>query len=239
MISRIVESPLTYAKVAGLAYLLIIILGVLNSVFIDSKLVFFGNDTLTANNILANEFLFRVGMVCVLTLYASVVVLSLSLYLLLKPIHPYLALLAMIFRMVEATLGAATVLVSLVVLSILKDANHSSAFEPGQLEALAGAFLGVRTAGLDLVLIFVGLGGAIFCYLFYKSKYIPKALATWGMFTYLSMIVLAFISILVPNHSDIIEIILYGLGALFEVIIGLWLIIKGIEVHAVRATTKI
>lgn len=236
MISRIVESPFTYARVAGLTYLLIIILGVLNSAFIDSKLIVFGSDTLTANNILANDFLFRVGMVCVLILYASVVVLSLSLYLILKPIHPCLALLAMILRMVEATLGAATVLISLVVLAILKDANYSPAFEPGQLEALAGVFLGVRTAGLDLVLVFVGLGGAIFCYLFYKSKYIPKALAVWGMFTYLSMIMLAFISILVPNHSEIIEIVLYGFGALFEVIIGLWLLIKGIDVRAVRAT---
>jgi hypothetical protein len=186
----------------------------------------------------ANDFLFRIGISSLLILYACVVVLSLSLFVILKTVSKNLALLAMLLRSVEATLGAATVLVSFVVLALLNDIGYSTEFETEQLQSLAGLFLGVRTAGLDLVLIFVGLGGALFCYLFYKSEYIPKILAAWGIFTYLSMIILAFISILIPNHSEIIEIVFYGFGALFEFIIGLWLLIKGINVHAVRATMQ-
>ena len=67
--------------------------------------------------------------------------------------------------------------------------------------------------------------------LFYKSFYIPKILSIWGMLTYLSMIILSFIGLLFPEHPEIIEMVLYGLGTLFELTIGFWLMIKSIEIQ--------
>ena len=232
MTARITDtSQLIAARVAGFAYLLIIIIGVLNAYFIDSKLIVSGNDAVTASNIMANDLLFRIGIASVLILYTSVVVLSLALYIILKPVNKNLALLAMLLRSGEAILGAATVLISFIVLLLLNDKGYSTVFETEQLQALAGLFLNVRTAGLDIVLIFVGLGGTVFCYLFYKSKYVPRILATWGIFTYLSMLILAFVSILLPNHPAMIEIVLYALGTFFELIFGFWLLFKGINVQ--------
>jgi hypothetical protein len=89
----------------------------------------------------------------------------------------------------------------------------------------------VRTAGLDIVLVFIGLGATVFCYLLFKSKYIPKPLATWGIFTYLSMLSLALVSILFPNHPLMLEYVLYGVGALFELVLGLWLVFKGVDLQ--------
>jgi hypothetical protein len=232
MTARVADtSQLIAARVAGFFYLLIIIIGVLNAYFIDSKLIVSGNDAVTASNIMANDLLFRIGIASILILYTSVVVLSLALYIILKPVNKNLALLAMLLRSGEAILGAATVLISFIVLLLLNDKGYSTVFETVQLHALAGLFLNVRTAGLDIVLIFVGLGGIVFCYLFYKSKYVPRILAAWGIFTYLSMLILAFVSILLPNHPAIIEIVLYTLGAFFELIFGFWLLFKGINVQ--------
>jgi hypothetical protein len=224
-------SPHIYTKIAGLAYILIITIGVLNGSFIDSKLIVTGNDALTANNILANDLLFRIGIASILILYACVVVLSWALYVILKPVNKNLALLGMLLRAGEAILGAATVLIDFIVLQLLNGKGFSTVFGTEQLQALAGVFLGVRTAGLDIVLLFVGLGGALFCYLFFTSKYVPRLLAGWGIFTYLSMIVLSLISILFPNHPVMIEIVLYSQGALFEVIFGFWLLFKGVKVN--------
>ena len=230
MTNRTAESsPLVYARVAGAAYLLITIAGALGVGFLDSKLVVSGDHAATANNIIANGLLFRLGIVAVLIIYASVVVATWAFYVLLKRVDKNLALLAMLLRLVEAIVGAATVLLSFVVILLLE--GSSTTFETEHVQALVGLFLEVRTAGLDVVLIFVGLGGAVFCYLFFKSKYVPRPLAAWGLFTYLSMLALALVSILVPNHPDILEYVLYALGGLFELIFALWLLFKGINIE--------
>lgn len=230
MTNRTAEaSPLIYARVAGLAYVLIIILGIFCVGFIDSKLIVPSNNAATANNIMANDLLFRIGIAGVLILYASVVVLSWALYVILKSVNKNLALLALLLRSGEAILGGATVLISFIVLLLLNGEDYSTIFEAEQLQALAGLFLNVRTAALDIVLIFVGLGGTVFCYLFFKSKYVPGILAAWGIFTYLSMLVIALINILLPNRPEMIEIVLFVLGSFFEVIFGFWLIFKGVN----------
>ena len=216
-------------RAAGLTYIIIIVIGVLNSIFIDSRLIFYEDITQTINNILANEFLFRFGSACALILYVLVIILSVLLYIILKSVNKNLALLAMVFRIGEALLGITAVLISFIVLSLLNNQFNVTSINKEQLNTLVAALLDVRTTGLYMVLLLVGLGGTIFLYLFYKSFYIPKILSTWGVLTYLSMIILSFIGILFPEHPDSIEIILYGLGTLFELSIGFWLIIKGIN----------
>jgi uncharacterized membrane protein len=89
----------------------------------------------------------------------------------------------------------------------------------------------VRTAGLDIVLVFIGVGATIFCVLLFKSKYIPRWLAAWGIFTYLSMLFLALVSILFPNHPLMLEYVFYGVGELFELVLGSWLVFKGIDLQ--------
>jgi len=147
-------------------------------------------------------------------------------------------LLALLLRSAEAVVGAATVLISFAVLVVLDSPGPSNVFEPEQLHALAGRFLDVRTAGLDIVLVFIGLGATIFCYLLFKSKYIPRWLAAWGMFTYLSMLFLALVSILFPNHPLMLEYVLYSVGGLFELVFGVWLLFKGIDLQQWNTRTQ-
>jgi hypothetical protein len=78
--------------------------------------------------------------------------------------------------------------------------------------------------------MFIGVGGSIFCYLFYKSNYVPKFLAGWGIFTYLTMLLLSFTSLLLPDIPETIKMIFYVPGGLFELIFGFWLLLKGIIV---------
>jgi hypothetical protein len=216
-----------YARLAGAAYLLIIIIALLATGFADAQLVIPGDDAATVKNIMANDFLFRISVVGILIMYAIVVILAWALYILLKTAHKNLALLGLMLRTSEAVLGAATVLISFFVLSLVND--YTNKFETEQLQALVGLFLSVRTAGLDIVLIFVGLGGMLFCYLFYTSRAIPRLLAAWGILTYLSMLLLGTISILFPGHPIWIESVSYSSGGLFELVIGIWLLIFGVK----------
>jgi hypothetical protein len=224
-------SPLVYARVAGVAYIVIAIAGVLYGALVETKLIVSGNDAATANNIMANQSLFRIGIVLVLIIYVSVVVASWALYVILRTVHQNLALLGLLLRSAEAIVGAATVLTSFVVLYVLGRNGASTAFQPEQLQALAGRFIDVRTAGLDVVLVFIGLGATVFCVLLFKSRYIPRPLAAWGIFTYVSMLFLASVSILFPNHPMMLETVLYSVGGLFELVFGLWLLFTGIDLQ--------
>jgi len=229
MTTRTTErSALVYARVAGLAYVVTILLGILSVSFIESNLIVPVDDAATLNNIMANEFLFRISIVGEIMMFALVILLSMSLYVILKTVDRNLALLALLWRLAEAIVGAGiTVLSGLVPLLLI---NDKAAYEPEQLAALVGLFLGTRSAGLDFVLIFIGLGGTIFCYLFFKSRYVPRFLAGWGIFTYVTMLVVSFASILF-NVQEETKMLFYAPGGLFEIIFGLWLLIKGVNVR--------
>ena len=229
MTNRTTEtSPLFYARVAGLAYVVIILLGIFSVSYIETNLVVPGNDAETVSNIMANELRFRISIVSEIMIYVLVVLLSWALYVILKTVNKNLALLALLWRLAEAIIGGgATVLSGLIPLLLLKG---EAAFEPEQLQALVGLFLQVRSVGLDVALIFIGVGGTLFCYLFFTSKYVPRILAVWGMVTYLSMLVLSFVSILSPDLPESTKMVIYAPGGLFEVIFGLWLLIKGVNI---------
>ena len=224
-----VASQFIYARVAGLSYLITIVLGIFSVNFIASSLIVPGDGAATISNIVSNEMLFRIGIASEIMMYVLVILLSLALYVVLKSVNKNLALLALLWRVAEAIIGGATTVLSGIIPLLLL--NSEAVFETEQLQALVGLFLDVRGAGLDIVLIFIGMGGTIFCYLFYKSKYVPRTLAVWGILTYLTMLILSFASILLPNITETTKMIFYAPGGLFEIIFGLWLLIKGVNVQ--------
>src|SRR5258706_7600265 len=88
------------ARIAGFGYLMVFILGIFGNFFVFEKLIVPGDAVTTANNIIANESLFRLGIaswVIVITFDALV---AWALYILLKPINKSLSLLAAWFRLV-------------------------------------------------------------------------------------------------------------------------------------------
>jgi hypothetical protein len=222
------SSTLQYARVAGLTYIITILLGIFSVSFIETSLIVPGDAAVTVNNILANELRFRISVASEILMFALVILLAFALYVVLKTVNRNLATLALLWRLGEAIIGGGiTVLTGLIPLLLLKG---GSGFEQSQPQALVGLFLQVRSAGLDVVLIFIGLGGTLFCYLFYISKYVPRILAVWGMITYFSMLILSTVSILMPV-AESTKMIFFVPGGIFELLFGLWLLIKGVNVE--------
>lgn len=231
--ANIETSLIVYARLAGLAYVLIILIGIFSVSYIETSLVVAGDDAATVNNLLANQLRFRIGVLSEILMFVLVILLSLALYVILKRVDKNLALLALLWRIGEAIIGGGVAVLSGIVPLLLL--NRESALNAEQLQPLVGLFLAVRGAGLDVVLIFVGVGGTLFCYLFFKSKLIPRILASWGMLTYMSMLILAIVSILVPDILESTKMIFYAPGGLFEIIIGLWLLIKGVKIEQISS----
>src|SRR5690349_9509082 len=84
-------------RVAGLRYLLLVVIGPLRLIYIPSKLFVHGNATATVNNIAAHEWLFRFGIVGDLVCGVILIFLVLAFYRLFQGVDQHLAVLVVIF----------------------------------------------------------------------------------------------------------------------------------------------
>ena len=220
------------AIIAGFMYLFIIITPLLSLIFIDSKIVMEGNVAATINNIMANELLFRISTAINLIIFVSVVILAIALYVTLKPVNKNLSLLALSWRLGEAIFGSVAVLSSLIILLLLNGKNYLTVFGTEQFQAIVGLFLDIYWSCTIIIFVFLALGSIVFFYLFLKSKYIPKILAIWGIFSFLLVLIGALVSLIFSNNAFMI----FGAQAiLFEIVIGFWLLFKGVKIPEMKS----
>jgi hypothetical protein len=156
-----------------------------------------------------------------------VVILAWALYVVLEPVNRHLALLALLLRLAENAIAAATIFPDFVALRLLRT-NASQAFESNQLQELARTFIGGHPVGLQIAFVFVGFGTAIFSYLWLKSHYIPRALAILGIVGSLMLAIVGLAIMVFPSLGSLGLTYMIPLG-LYEVGLGLWLLIKGIH----------
>ncbi|NMP32785.1 DUF4386 domain-containing protein [Thalassotalea sp. M1531] len=216
-----------YTKIAGVTYALIIIIATFPTMIFDLGTLL--KNANAAENFMGQEGTFRVAIAIEFLMFVLVMVLSWALYVLLKPVNKNLALFGLIFRFGEALLGCVAIMFILTVLLFLTGAEYLQAFEPTQLQGLARFFANLYGVSYDILLFIMGIGGIAYCYLFYISRYIPRALSVWGMITYATMVAYGFINIAVHNAPSELAYAMAP-GALFELSIGLWLMFKGISV---------
>jgi hypothetical protein len=132
-------------------------------------------------------------------------------------------------RITLAILG----LFGFITLQILNGKEYLTTLTPENLQIAAGFLLNIHTSlTASFPMLFLGLGLTLFNYLFFKSKYIPRTLSSLGILSYSLIFLFAFISILLPEHNTIVQIICWTPSIFFELIIGLWLLFKGINIQA-------
>ncbi|WP_019026813.1 DUF4386 domain-containing protein [Colwellia piezophila] len=216
-----------YTKIAGITYALIIVLSLIPSAIFDFGSLLKAKNA--ADNIIGQEGIIGLSIAIEFLMFILVMVLSWALYIILKPVNKSIALFGLMFRFSEAVLGCVVIMFYLAILMLLSGADYLQAFQPEQLQALARFFGKLGGVGYYLLLVTMGIGAIAYCYLFYISRYIPRVLAAWGIFTYATMVAYGFINIIVHNPPSELAYAMAP-GALFEVTIGLWLAFKGISV---------
>ena len=113
------------ARVAGVLYLVIAIAAAVAHFYVPSQLIVSGDATATANNIRSSEPLFRIGGVgSELVVLLSEVVLSVLLYVLLKPVSKTLSLIAAVSRLAMTTIHGINLLNYFFVLLLLSGAGY-------------------------------------------------------------------------------------------------------------------
>src|SRR5258707_3575364 len=229
MKERITEiSPQVYARIGGVLYLIIIVIGFCSEFFVRDKLVVSGDVTGTANNIMASESLWRISIAGDLILLACAVALTLILYVLLRPVNKNLALLAVFFNIVEFPIEAATKLCLLGALFLSGNADYLKAFEPHQLHALVRISLKLHDYGFGIDLVFFGFACLVYGHWLFSSGYFPRALGILMAIAGLTYLTNSCTLILAPSYAGTTFPILV-LALIGELSFCLWLMVKGVN----------
>ena len=229
-ISPIDEEQRKAARVAGFTYLITLAAVVFAQFGIHDRLLIEGNAAETAQNIVAHERLFRISIACDLFYCAGVVVLLTALYVILKPVNRGLALLGAFWRLAHALMWVLMTLNLFDALRVLSDADSLRAFDAERLQALAGLYLGARSDQYHVGLLFCGLASTVCSYLWFKSSYIPKALAVFGVISSLFCVACTFTFIIVPGFAKVVNLWWFDSPmGIFDIATSFWLLFRGLR----------
>jgi hypothetical protein len=233
-------SQRTAARAVGLAYLCALVPAIFAEFYVRSHLIGFGDLAAAAGNIAAHSRLFRLGIAANLLVSAIDLVLIAGLYLALEKVNRGLAVLGAFFRLIETSVLVAVTFSDFQVLRVLSHAAYMRPLEADDVQAMTGLAIAAHHDIYNVGLAMFGIGSTIFCVLWLRSGYIPKALAAGGVLASLLVGLPAFVFVVFPGAATVLTIVISGLPIfLFELSMGLWLLVKGLppdEAAAVRAT---
>src|SRR5215471_523507 len=223
------EAQRTAARVAGASGLLGFLVVVFANYALLDPLIVPHNAADTAQNFLAHPTQVRVALSCFLIYSASSIILLTALYVVFRPVSRMLALLGAFFRLVFALLWSLEALNLLQALRLLGGTNYLAVLQPSQLQALARLNI---TAGFDdyyVGLPFFGLAATVCACLWFKSHYIPRRFAAFGVVASAWCVVCAFVFLIVPNFDKTVNAYWFDSPmALFELIVSIWLLARGL-----------
>ena len=217
-------SPLVYARVAGFGYLMIFAFSIFANVFALGKLIVSEDATTTADNIIASETLFRLGIASWIVVYTADLIVTWALYILLQPVNRSLSLLAAWFRLVFVAIIGINTLNLFVVLQLAKDTDYA------QLTLVLNAY----AYGETISFVFFGFHILVLGYLIFKSDYLPRILGLLLIVAALGYIVDSFASFISSSYDDneLTFLLMVAVPAVIaEFSLNLWLLFKGVNVE--------
>ncbi len=223
-------SPQLFARIGGIAYLVIIIAGGYDEMFIRNAMIVAGDAAATARNIAASPLLWRISLAGDVVMHICDLILAVVYYFLFKPVNKHLALLSLLFGLVQtAVLVANKMNLVMPLLLLNNNAAYLKSFSPEQLQALTYTALKAHDYGFDIGLIFFGVSCLLDGYLIRKSRYLPAVIGVLVQIAGLCYLINSFVLILSPALANRLFpfILLPPLAG--ELSICLWLIFQGVN----------
>jgi hypothetical protein len=220
------------ARMAGLLYLIYIVVSVLADGLGRSKLILLGDAATTAGNIIASAWQFRIGYVVDLVSAVLFLLTAWALYVLLKPVNKNLALLFLLLNLGGVAVWCSSDLFLIASQLLLSGADYLKVFQAGQLQALAMVSLYIYKYGFaGISQLFFGAWLLPLGYLVFKSGFLPRILGVILMVHCVVWLMSAFQFFLFPGFIGMtfvgITYISYPLGFIAEFGLSLWLLIMG------------
>jgi len=214
------------ARIAGLLYLVNAVTGFFGIIYVPSRLIVSGNAAATANNIIASERFFRLGISSELICAVEFIFLIWVLYRLLGGVSKTHASLMVIFGLAFVPIMCMNVLSEIAALTLLRGANFLSMFDRPQREGLAMLFLDLHRYGYIVGWIF-GPWLFFFGLLVFKSGFLPRILGILLIAACFGYLADSLTPLLLPSYEHAVGRIANIPLTLGEPAIILWLLIMG------------
>jgi hypothetical protein len=225
----------TYARVAGILFLLSMVAGFFGELYVPSHVIVAGDAAATAKNIVGSNLLFRAGFAAYLVEAVCDISLSLVMYEILKPVRKDLALLAAFFGLVSTAVFAVSELFYFGSSLLVRGAGYLKTFSPDQLNSLGLLSLRMYVLGGGIFMVFYGIATLLRGYLIYRSGFLPRALGALLALAGVGFIVSNFVQVLMPAYaSDLLLLPMFVAG----VSMTGWFLIKGVDVPKWEAKAR-
>jgi hypothetical protein len=218
-----------YARIGGALYLVIIVAGILGPLLTRDQLIVPDNAAATADNIAASPGFWRLGVAVDVVMQVCDVPVMLILFLLLSPVNRNVALLALLFNIVQTATLVANQL-TLVAAQLLSPAQP----------ALTDVAIHAYSYGEALGLVFFGFTLLGVGYLIRHSGYLPWILGLLLQIGGACYVVNSFLVLIAP---DMASIVFLAPSFVAESSLALWLLVRGgdaakwmIPVHRAQRT---
>jgi hypothetical protein len=222
------DSNKNTARLAGVFYFFWVLTGVYGVFFLPSQTFVNGDAAATASKILANELLFRTGIVNDIISSTLWVFIALILYRLFKHVNERRSklLVALVLIQIPAMFFMEAFNISAL---MLFKGNILKSFKLAQRQDLAMMFLNFSGYTALVLETFWGLWLFPFGQLVYKSGFIPRILGIFLILNGAAYVVHSFTSLLFPDYQATVRLLAFPFWILGEISIMLWLLIKGVK----------
>lgn len=210
-------------RFAGAAFLLVLVTSMLSGVLATS-VVGSGDVSDTLVNISSKLTLWRISTVVELFTSVGIVVLAVMLYVALRKQNKILALVGLGWWLAEAITLAVSKLGALALIPLSAEFVEAGAPASSTFQTLGHFFYNVvDRQGNDIHMIFYCLGGILWFYLFFRARSIPRIISIPALV--IESVALVGMVLLLSGVS--VSMVLFYPIALLELVVGLWLLIKG------------
>jgi hypothetical protein len=215
----------TTAIVVGVVYLAGFVVGIVGNTLIQSIL---GAPNHLAT-VAANSLTLTIGAILWLMAVAGDVAHGVLMFPVLKQHNESIAVGYLAARVVDAIFIAVMVLFVLIQIPLGSEFLKAAAPDTFYLQALSTVSVQASQYAYDIGMSALGLAGLLLCYAFYRTALVPRVLAIWGLVGY-AVIFVGMMSEFMGSGLGLVSSIP---GGLWEVFMGVWLIVKGFNTSAI------
>jgi hypothetical protein len=220
-------------RIAGSMFLFYIAISIISMAI--SNQVTSGADGVAANLSSIAQHLPLVRLTALLSLFTFFVaaVLAVALYVLTRNQNSYIALLALCCRIAEGIVIAFSAVWTLGLMSVATASTIATASDSAAAQALGGFLLQQDGSSSIISATCFAVGSTIYSYLFLRARSIPVLLAWFGLFASMLLVVALPLQLL-GFLSEAVNIFIWLPVLVFEVMLALWLLFKGVTVTVIQ-----
>jgi len=222
------NSLIKTARMAGFLYLAYFATFFLADNGVHSTAVGSEDAAAIADNIMASEWLFRIGFASFLLAAVFFLLSAWALYVLLRSVNKDLALLFVLLNLGGVAIKCTSLLCEFAALLLLSGADYLKVFQADQLQALAILFLNIYKNGFMIAQIFFGAWLLPLGYLVFKSGFLPRILGILLIIDCFAILIWFFQFFLFPGY-EVISTLCLAESFIAEASLCLWLLIKGVK----------